>query len=327
MKGSIALAIGLLALSGSAAWGQQISITMDHQRLSKRVRNFKELRQEGVIVQQLDYSCGAAALATLFTYHFRDRIKEEDIVGFIFVHGQTPEEGLKKYLRRQGFSLLDLKRFAAFRGYKVAGFKGMTVEDLAETIERERLPVLVPIIPMGYSHFVVLKGFQEGRVFMADPAVGNTTMSIAKFEEVWVEGIGFIVSRNEVALGPKRVGSSDADMDRIFAAGTAGGVKPGAEQPVASSLLRISPGIAVPDPARLTLTLQGRQAAASDARDVAPRTQQIIRGADRGDSIIGVFQAPKLSAVPQFGRPAGNFIDFTPPSGKIEQPAQSSVAP
>jgi predicted double-glycine peptidase len=196
----VSFAAVVCVLAGNArAIAQPLSLRVAGQRLSKRVKSLKEIKQEGVILQKLDFSCGAAALATLLSFHFRDAVQEAQVIGFIFIHGQTPAEGLKKYIRRRGFSLLDLKRFAAFRGYKVAGYKGMDLKDLLEFLVIERTPVLVPIVPLGYSHFVVLRGIRQGRVLLADPAYGNTTMSIGRFAEVWVDGIGLIVSKREIA--------------------------------------------------------------------------------------------------------------------------------
>ncbi len=307
------LLVGLLLLASQEASAQgvqpaDVSLPLAGGRVTKQVRSFKDLREEGVIFQKLDYSCGAAALSTLLTYFFRDNVPEDVVIGFIFISGQTPEEGLKKYFRRKGFSLLDLKRFVEFRGYKAAGFKDMTMEDLVEVLNEERVPVLLPIKPFGYYHFVVVRGIQGDRVFIADPAVGNITMSVHRFIEEWVDGIGFVVTRQPLArsLGAS---PSDSELAQITAAGAPSGFKPSSPAPALPSLLTVRPTEPVPDPRRLHPVFE-RQASPE-----IPRVAQSFPD-DRGTAILSRFLVQRFNASVQLGHPAGNFIDFSPPNGK-----------
>jgi predicted double-glycine peptidase len=92
---------------------------------------------------------------------------------------------------RGGFSLLDMKRFVETRGFKGTGYKGLSFEEL--------LTLPSPIVPIdfyGNAHFVVVRGLDPaGRVNLADPAFGNTSMSIDDFQSVWTNGMGFVVAR------------------------------------------------------------------------------------------------------------------------------------
>ncbi len=152
---------------------------------NKKVRCLKEIRQENVVTQSLDYSCGAAGLATLFHYYLNDPIPEVEIINSML--NTIP---LDKVIARQGFSLFDLKKFAQSRGYLVTGYR-MDFEYLKSLGK----PVLVPIKFKNYRHFVVVKGVFGDRVFIADPAVGNMTMKKEKFMSMWTNGIGFVVER------------------------------------------------------------------------------------------------------------------------------------
>lgn len=308
MKRCLPLLVGCFLLA-SGAWGVELPLTPTGDRMTKRVKSWKELRQEGLILQQLDYSCGAAALATLLSFFFQDQVTEEVVIGFIFIHGQTPEEGLKKYFKRKGFSLLDLKRFATFRGYQAAGYKEMTLEDLLEILEKERVPVLVPIRPFGYHHFVVIRGIRGNRVFMADPALGHTTMTIARFLDVWVEGIGFVVTKKPLARSPG-AGPPDEELAQITAAGAPSRSK--AVPPPSPPLLTIKPHEPVPDYDRLHPTFQ-RQAPPE-----VPRFVQTFAD-ERGSGLFSLFSVQNFNPVLQLGRPAGNFVDFTPPRGQSLQ--------
>ncbi|WP_263367571.1 C39 family peptidase [Edaphobacter bradus] len=151
---------------------------------SKSVRSLKEIRGEDVVRQKWDMSCGAAALSTLLTYDFKDKTPETAIVVWI-LHRVNPV----RVRERGGFSLLDLKHFAQARGYHAEGFSGMTIQDLAS----EKTSVITPIRLKGFDHFVVVRGIQDGRVIIADPGFGNLTMRVDRFQQLWKNGIVFVV--------------------------------------------------------------------------------------------------------------------------------------
>ena len=151
---------------------------------TKKVRTMKDIRGEGVVRQKWDMSCGAAALSTLLTYEFKDNTSETAIVVWI-LHRVDPV----RVRARGGFSLLDLKRFAQARGYHAEGYTGMSMEELAA----QKTSVLVPIRVKGFDHFVVVRGIADGRVDIADPGFGNITMRVDRFEDLWKEGIVFVV--------------------------------------------------------------------------------------------------------------------------------------
>ena len=150
----------------------------------KPVLSLKEIRNEGVVRQKWDISCGAAALSTLLTYQFKDNTPETDIVVWM-MHRTDPA----RVRERHGFSLLDMKHFAQARGYTAEGFSDMSMEELAN----QKSMVITPIRLKGFDHFVVVRGIQDGRVFLADPGFGNVTMRADKFQKLWKNGIVFIV--------------------------------------------------------------------------------------------------------------------------------------
>jgi uncharacterized protein len=149
----------------------------------KTVTSLLELRQANVVMQKWDISCGAAALATVLTYSLDHPVSEETIARSM-LRQQSPE----RVRERGGFSLLDLKRFAEHRGYRGRAYRGLTVDHL-----RKLKSPIVPIQTHGYSHFVVVRGIDGDRVQLADPAFGNRRLPVAKFERVWLGGMGFIV--------------------------------------------------------------------------------------------------------------------------------------
>jgi uncharacterized protein len=152
----------------------------------KERHTLKELRDMHVVKQRTDYSCGAAALATLMTYYFRDPISEQRVRELALAGLSREKKAIKKMT---GFSLLDLKRVAIARGYQAAGFKLNFVQLL-----QLRAPVIVFLNALGYPHFAVLRDIRGGRIYLADPARGNLRLSAARFLREW-EHIVFVLGR------------------------------------------------------------------------------------------------------------------------------------
>jgi predicted double-glycine peptidase len=150
------------------------------------VRSLQEIRHEGVVIQEWDTSCGAAALATVLTFSLQDPVSERDVA-----RGMLRMTEPLKVKYRGGFSLLDMKHFVGTRGLKGIGFRGMNLEQLLA-----HRSAIVPILQYGNPHFIVVRGLNDvGRVDIADPGFGNRTMSIEDFKDVWTDGIGFVVTR------------------------------------------------------------------------------------------------------------------------------------
>ena len=175
-------------------------------RLTKKVKTWKDVRNKNVVRQSLDFSCGAAGLSTIFNYYLNDPINETAIINGIL---QTVD--IAKVKARRGFSLLDLKRFAEDNGYLVTGYQ-MDAEFLKELGK----PALCPIKFKNYRHFVIVRGIIGDRVFITDPAIGNLTMKVARFENIWVDGIGLVIehSANEDHSDSRLVVNKE---DAIFA--------------------------------------------------------------------------------------------------------------
>ena len=153
------------------------------------VRSLKEIREAGVVVQKWDTSCGAAAMATVFTYFFDDPATEREVA-----QGLLRQTEPLKVRHRGGFSMLDMKRYAKERGYQATGFKGITFDDL-----RNLDGPIVPVDFRGYNHYVVYKGLTpEGKVWLADPAYGNRTLSRERFEKAWIDGMAFTLLRHDL---------------------------------------------------------------------------------------------------------------------------------
>ena len=166
-------------------------------RVERQLRSMKDLRDANVIKQQFDYSCGAAALATILRYGFGDSVTERDVLMQLF--GLLSAEELPDTLS-QGFSLLHLQRVAQARSYRAEGFR---IEP--RYLSQLSGPVIVFIQPRGYKHFAVLRGIKDDRVFLADPSLGNIRLPLYRFLESWLDesGTGIIFAVEPTAGTPQ----------------------------------------------------------------------------------------------------------------------------
>jgi uncharacterized protein len=146
------------------------------------VTSIRQARLAGTLLQQYDFSCGSAAVATLLTHHFGYPMSEATVFDYMFRNGN------QKKIRTEGFSLLDMKRFLQAHGFEADGFE-QPLDKLAEA----KAPAIVLINENGYQHFVVIKGLRGDRVLLGDPAHGTRAVSRANFMESWQNGLLFVV--------------------------------------------------------------------------------------------------------------------------------------
>lgn len=151
--------------------------------VTRDIDSLVDQRHAHVQLQERDYSCGAASMTSIFNFYLNDPITEIEVIQGLL--DLAKKKGtLEKIIKRRGFTLLDLKRFAESKGFKTSAFK-LEYDDLVELGE----PALVPIIPNGYKHFVVFRGADDHFVYLADPSYGNLTQPIEDFKRDWY---GFI---------------------------------------------------------------------------------------------------------------------------------------
>lgn len=187
MTRGLLLACALLLPAASPAG--TLDVRVPGGQYAMRVTSLKEARFRTTVPQRYDFSCGSAATATLLTYHFDRPVTEADVFNAMFATGDQAR------IRKEGFSLLDMRRYLAALGFQADGFE-LPLEKLAQ----EQLPAIVLLNDRGYRHFVVVKGMQDGRVLLGDPARGTRAMSREKFESLWDNRVLFVVhNRRELA--------------------------------------------------------------------------------------------------------------------------------
>ena len=177
-----AVACALACVDGAWAAKTDVRVPQGGGAYTLRVVSLKEARFSTTVPQQYDFSCGSAATATLLTYQYGHPVSESDV--FVRMY----ENGDQAKIRKEGFSLLDMRRYLGSQGFEADGF-----ELPLEKLEEEGVPAIVLLNDRGYRHFVVVKGLRNGRVLLGDPARGTRAMPRSRFEELWDNRVLFVV--------------------------------------------------------------------------------------------------------------------------------------
>ncbi len=185
----IAKALGLVlawALCRGAEAGTLQMVGLGGGSFSVPVTSLQEARFSATKRQQFDFSCGSAAVATLLTYHYNHPVSEQDVFEDMFARGNQDK------IRKEGFSLLDIKEYLARNGFVADAFE-LPLQKLLES----GLPALVLIAEKGYNHFVVVKGLQDGRVLLGDPSSGTRAMPRETFDALWQSKLLFVIHNKQ----------------------------------------------------------------------------------------------------------------------------------
>lgn len=159
----------------------------------------------GIVRQGYDYSCGSAALTTLLNGYAGMSLTEKQTMDGLMRYGEY-----NRIVERRSFSLLDMKRFVTALGYSSGGYRG----ELKDLIELDK-PAIVPIAYAGFKHFVVYKGYQDGRIYVADPALGNISFNADRFAEIWDNNTLFIVELADYQQAENLLTLSENDMRHV----------------------------------------------------------------------------------------------------------------
>lgn len=159
----------------------------------KDFQTWQDLRFKNVVRQKYDFSCGVAALSILLNYQFgRDEKEQQLLLDYLKTLPQTEQDKIT----RLGLSLLDLKEIGEYSGFQVyvtkIPFRGL--------VSANR-PALVYIENEKFKHFAVFRGLGEGKIFLADPSLGNRSILPKDFIDLWKGNTAlFLVSKKEKNL-------------------------------------------------------------------------------------------------------------------------------
>jgi predicted double-glycine peptidase len=137
--------------------------------------SYLALRFESTIPQRMDFTCGAASLATVLTFYWNSPTSEEAALAPL--KGRYTDEQIRK-LGEIGLSFDDLIYMASKLGFSAEGAK-VPIEQLAELSG----PVIVHLDKGTFKHFVVLRRIGDGVYYVSDPVVGQLAMHADEFKE------------------------------------------------------------------------------------------------------------------------------------------------
>jgi len=132
-----------------------------------KVKSWKALRDEGVVKQDLDHSCGAASLATLLNGYYGQAVTEQDLLramdtGDLMASFEDMRRALSQF-----------------------GFRAVRISASCEQLARLKMPGIVYLEHRKTEHFSVLRGIDGSTVWLADPSLGNRTYSRWQFLDMW----------------------------------------------------------------------------------------------------------------------------------------------
>lgn len=130
------------------------------------IKTWKAMRDDQIIHQQLDYSCGAASLATLLKGYYGLDVTEATII---------EDVGKDAWL-----SFADFQRILP-----KYGLKGIGIALNFDQLKKLKVPAIVYIDTRAGPHFAVLRGINNEVVWLGDPATGNEHYSVSRFLKKW----------------------------------------------------------------------------------------------------------------------------------------------
>lgn len=178
----IALLAALLFLASLAEAAQMpIAALPGGNVIYKPIQSIRERRFADLVQQKTDFSCGAAALATVLKQAYWLDVDEEHIIDGMLAHVD------QQVVKTQGFSMLDMKKYVESIGMRARGYRIPP-----ESLQSVTIPVVVLMDIRGYKHFVVLQRTEKDWVYIGDPVLGHKRYKFDDFVKGW-NGIIFAV--------------------------------------------------------------------------------------------------------------------------------------
>ena len=156
--------------------------------------NLDAIRWQGVIRQDLDFSCGIASVATVLKYHFSYEVTEKELLqDFI---KKLSEQELNEVFEK-GASLAQLGDLLLDRNLAIRNWR-LEIDELQKLTKI--LPAIVYLETPDFRHFAVVRGVSDYQVLLADPSRGNVRLTIGEFLEEWQGRRALLVAQNQQHL-------------------------------------------------------------------------------------------------------------------------------
>lgn len=135
------------------------------------VTSWKEQRDEGIVHQELDFSCSAAAIATILQGFYGYTVTERDVINAMGI------DTLSTTMASFADMAAALPKF---------GFKGIGLALSYEQLRALKVPVVLYLRTSGRrEHFSVLRGIGNDEVWLRDPSWSNIRVPVDRFLAEW----------------------------------------------------------------------------------------------------------------------------------------------
>lgn len=129
---------------------------------------YTEQRFDGIQKQTFDSTCGIASISSILKDSYSIEKSEVELLSLIKI---KPE-----------YSFTDISFLASKFNIHTLAVK-ISIDQLKEI----HSPTILYIQRLGYGHFVILKGINEGWIQIEDPAWGTLNYTHAQFERYWLQ--------------------------------------------------------------------------------------------------------------------------------------------
>lgn len=130
------------------------------------LRSWKTLRDQHLVKQDFDYSCGTASLATVLGFYGKEVTELQVMEAMGNKEGMASFEEMAKALPKLGFHA-----------------QGIALS--FEQLKHLKIPVIAYLKAEREDHFTVIRGGSDSHVWLGDPSWGNRTLTRARFLEMW----------------------------------------------------------------------------------------------------------------------------------------------
>lgn len=159
--------LNLLLSLPMLSFAENSSIYLNNYHNDIQIKSWKSIRDQNITKQDLDYSCGAASIATLLNGYFQQNVTEEQILKIM-------DKGDLRASFDDMQKALSVLNFDS-KGYAVS----------FDTLKTLKLPVIVYIKHRKTDHFSVIGGINDQFIQLSDPSLGKITLTKYQFLEMW----------------------------------------------------------------------------------------------------------------------------------------------
>ncbi|WP_257842581.1 C39 family peptidase [Helicobacter sp. 13S00477-4] len=155
----------------------------DNVILEKSPKSWIEFKNDNLVRQEYDYTCGSASLATILKYYYSVEVTESDIIKGILKskgYDSTQNEVLKE--GDNIISFLDLSEYARKNGFRAVG---LAID--FEALKKLKIPAIIFVNVRNIGHFSVYKAMDEEYVYLSDPSFGNIKVRLSQFKEMFYQ--------------------------------------------------------------------------------------------------------------------------------------------